>query len=79
MGCLSGMNCFDQELPVHQVTIPQALAVGKYEVTFGEWDACVSGGGCAHRADEGWGRGRGPVINVSWVGCRLRRVRRTVC
>ena len=67
MGCVSGVGCVEDEHPVHQVTIPQALAVGKYEVTFGEWDACVSGGGCSRRpGDQGWGRGRRPVINVSW-------------
>ena len=32
--------------PVHRVTIPAAFAVGKYEVTFSEWEACVAGGGC---------------------------------
>ena len=54
------------EGPVHRVTIGRAFAVGVYEVTFGEWDACVSGGGCGHRpGDQGWGRGRRPVINVS--------------
>ena len=43
------------------------LAVGKYEVTFEEWDACVAANGCAQRpSDDGWGRGRQPVINVSW-------------
>ena len=44
------------------------FAVGVYEVTFEEWDACVSGGGCRRYRpdDEGWGRGRRPVINVSW-------------
>jgi len=41
--------------------------VGKYEVTFAEWDACVAAGGCnQHPKDEGWGRGKRPVINVSW-------------
>jgi len=55
------------EGPVHRVTIPAAFAVGKYEVTFDEWDACVSAGGCSHKpGDEGWGRGRHPVIQVSW-------------
>jgi len=41
---------------------------GRYEVTFAEWDACVAGEGCnGHRpSDQGWGRGRRPVINVSW-------------
>ena len=44
------------------------FAVGVYEVTFGEWDACVSGGGCGgyRPDDEGWGRGRRPVMNVNW-------------
>ena len=55
------------EQPVHEVTIPYRFAVGKYEVTFSEFDACVSDGGCSHRPDDqGWGRGDRPVINVSW-------------
>ena len=56
------------EGPMHQVTIAQPFAVGKYEVTFAEWEACVTGGGCnGYRpGDNGWGRGRRPVINVSW-------------
>ncbi len=58
----------DNEGPQHRVTFERPFAVGVYEVTFGEWAACVSGGGCGgHRpGDEGWGRGRHPVINVSW-------------
>ena len=55
------------EGPVHQVTIVESFAVGKYEVTFAEWDACVKAGGCTYRpGDEGWGRETRPVINVSW-------------
>jgi formylglycine-generating enzyme required for sulfatase activity len=44
------------------------FAIGKYAVTFEEWDACVTGGGCnGYRPDDnGWGRGNRPVINVSW-------------
>ena len=44
------------------------FAVGVYEVTFAEWDACVAGGGCGdYRPDDGgWGRGKRPVLNVSW-------------
>ena len=58
----------DDEGPQRRVVIGKPFAVGKYEVTFAEWDACVKAGGCGrHRpADEGWGRGRRPVINVSW-------------
>ena len=59
------------EYPRHRVVISKPLAVGVYEVTFGEWDACRSGGGCAHNPDdEGWGRGSRPVINVSWSDAR---------
>ena len=58
----------DSEGPVHQVTISIPVAVGKYEVTFSEWDACVAAGGCGgyQSYDEGWGRGNRPVISVSW-------------
>ena len=56
------------EMPIHRVTIGEPFAVGKYEVTFDEWDACVADGGCyGHRPDDlGWGRGNRPVIDVSW-------------
>jgi formylglycine-generating enzyme required for sulfatase activity len=42
--------------------------VGRYEVTFAQWDACAAEGGCNRYrpSDEGWGRGNRPVINVSW-------------
>lgn len=57
----------NDESPQHKVDISYPLTVGKYEVTFAEWDACFTAGGCTHRPeDEGWGRGRRPVINVSW-------------
>lgn len=54
------------ESPQHTVTIARPFAVGKYEVTFDEWDACVADGGCVNVKDEGWGRGKRPVINVNW-------------
>ena len=31
-----------------RASIQSALAVGKFEVTFAEWDACVAAGGCSH-------------------------------
>ena len=56
----------------HTVRIEHALAVGKYEVTFAEWDECVSAGGCDRYRpdDEGWGRGSRPVINIRWEDAR---------
>ena len=59
---------YGDEGPVHRVTIAAPFAVGVYEVTFEEWDACERDGGCGGYwpDDEGWGRGSRPVINVSW-------------
>lgn len=56
------------EDPRHEVTISYPFALGKYEVTFAEWDACVADGGCnGYKPDDnGWGRGKLPVLNVSW-------------
>jgi len=64
----SEVGRYRNEGPVHRVSVHQPFAIGKYEVTFAEWDACVSGGGCnGYRPhDEFWGRGKRPVINVSW-------------
>jgi len=62
----------DDEGPVRRVRIGK-FAVGVYEVTFAEWDACVAAGGCGgYRPEyEGWwGRGRRPVIHVSWEDAR---------
>jgi formylglycine-generating enzyme required for sulfatase activity len=55
------------EGPQHTVTIVRPFAAGKYEVTFDEWDACAVEGGCPRAADGGWGRGRRPVIYVSYA------------
>ena len=56
----------DDEGPQHRVTIGSPFAVGVYEVTFDEWEACVRGGGCEDIGYEDWGRGTHPMINVSW-------------
>ena len=60
---------YNNEGPQHKVTIAKPFAVSKYEVTFADWDACVSVGGCPQEGragDAGWGRGTQPVIYVSW-------------
>lgn len=56
------------EGPQRYVTIGAPFAVGAYEVTFDEWNACARAGGCGGLIPdhEGWGRGRRPVINVNW-------------
>ncbi len=57
-----------RESPQHTVTFSRPFAVAKYELTFSDWDACVTGGGCDGYKpnDQGWGRGQQPVINVNW-------------
>lgn len=56
------------ESPRNAVHFTWPFAVGKFEVTFAEWDACAADGGCnGYRPkDQGWERDRMPVINVSW-------------
>ena len=62
-----GSNEFENEKPPHRVKIAKPFEAGKYAVTFNEWDICVKEGGCETRpSSHFWGRGRRPVINVSW-------------
>src|SRR5262249_1189233 len=51
-----------------RVSIARPFAVGKYAVTFDDWDACVSDRGCNgyKPEDAGWGRGRYPVLYINW-------------
>lgn len=59
------------EGPRHVVTIDRPFAVGKYEITFDDWEACVADRRCARQDDSGFGRGRRPVINVSYEDTSL--------
>ena len=55
------------ETPQHQVTIAGSLAVSRFEVTFADWDACATYGDCRTTVrDNDWGRGKQPVIDVTW-------------
>lgn len=56
----------DNEYPRHTVTFSRAFALGRYEVTFEQYDLFARESGRPLPADEGWGRGKRPVINVSW-------------
>ncbi len=50
----------------HQVRIGKAFVIGRYEVTFEEYDRFAATAGRSPPPDQGWGRGRRPVILVSW-------------
>ena len=55
----------DDERPQHEVTIAKPFAVGKFGVTFAQWDQCTAAGACPRALDH-WARKDQPVINVSW-------------
>ena len=48
------------------VQIQRPFAIGKYEVTFDEYERFARATDRDMPSDEGWGKGRRPVINVSW-------------
>ncbi|WP_448192232.1 SUMF1/EgtB/PvdO family nonheme iron enzyme [Azospirillum sp. sgz301742] len=54
------------ERPVHRVTIAKPFALGVYEVTVGEWRACVQGGGCPDMPRMTNATESTPVYNVHW-------------
>ncbi len=56
----------DNEGPRHEATISKPFAISVYDVTFDDWDACNQYGDCPYASDGNYGRGKQPVINVSW-------------
>lgn len=63
---------YGDEGPQHAVTIAQPFAVGVYEVTFAEFDACLADADsrCVHWPVSSWERGRRAVVNVNWADAR---------
>ena len=53
--------------PAHEVTIAKDFYVGAYEVSFEEFDMFAQQTGWVAPSDNGWGRGKHPVINISYV------------
>ncbi len=72
MGSVSNDHDFEEdfydETPQRNIRISKPFAVGMYPVTFEEWDIyAIPGWIRGHKPDdEGWGRGRLPVININW-------------
>ena len=64
MGDIQGGG-YSNEKPVHRVSVGK-FAMGKFEVTFAEYDKFAEATGKSKPSDNGWGRGNRPVINVSW-------------
>lgn len=66
------LQLLDEYLPVPEtVSIPnRSYKMGKYPVTFEEYDAFCEMTGREKPDDRGWGRSRRPVINVSWYDAK---------
>lgn len=59
------------EGPVHEVTIARPFALGRYEITVAEWDACVAERGCSARPGEALRQsGDHPMLNLAWREAR---------
>ncbi|HVY65353.1 MAG TPA: formylglycine-generating enzyme family protein [Gammaproteobacteria bacterium] len=72
----------DKDEYQHEVTIARPFALGRTEVTWDQWEACVRDGACDGAAVDAalrqgrdgkpdpnykdWGRGNRPVVGVSW-------------
>ena len=56
----------DYERPRHEVRIARSFAIGRFPVTFAEYDRFCADAGRKQPQDQGWGRDRRPAINVSW-------------
>ncbi|MEE4246259.1 MAG: formylglycine-generating enzyme family protein [Kangiellaceae bacterium] len=70
MGCSKGdFQCEDDEKPRHKRTI-KAFYLGETEVTWDTYQLCIDAGVCPDNSenagDNGWGKGKRPVIEVSW-------------
>jgi len=59
-----GSTPYQDERPAHQVTL-QGFAISKYEITFEEYDVFANHTERTLPKDEGWGRGKLPVVNVN--------------
>src|SRR6476660_2830828 len=64
---------FKGEDPIHRVTFAKPFAVGRFTVSFDEWDACLADGGCGRNKgdDKGFGRGRMPAQGINFEAAKL--------
>ena len=55
MGDIQGTGG-NSETPVHTVSIPKAFAIGRYQITFEDYDRFASATSRSLPNDQGWGR-----------------------
>ncbi len=56
---------YQDELPSHEVRL-QSFSISRFEITFDDFDAFAESTNLSLPKDNGWGRGKQPVINVTW-------------
>jgi len=54
------------ERPPHHVTIPHAFAIGKYEVTVEQWNACADANACPRIPTDPPEAHKAPARDISW-------------
>ncbi len=59
------------EKPVHHVTIGAPFAIGKYEVTVEQWNACADTNGCPKLTPESNTNKSAPARDLSWDDAQL--------
>ncbi|MEQ8506493.1 MAG: formylglycine-generating enzyme family protein [Rhodospirillales bacterium] len=64
---IMGSTLLPAEQPKHPVFIKKSFAMSRFEITFDNWEACLTEGGCSHNPhDHNWGRGRQPIMNIDF-------------
>lgn len=60
------------EDPLHRVNFAKPFAVGRFTISFDDWDACLADGGCdGTRGDnKGFGRGRMPAQGIHFAAAK---------
>ena len=59
------------EDPLHRVTFARPFAVGRFTISFDEWDVCLADGGCGgNKGDDKFGRGRMPAQGINFEAAK---------
>ena len=64
---MGGSSIDQTEQPAHLVTVDKPFAIGKYEITVREWNACVEAGPCQPTAQYARAHPKAPIRDVSWI------------
>lgn len=68
MGGTRGLVAKDEQ-PAHRARVEPFL-IGRYEITFAQYERFARASGRPVPDDAGWGRGDRPAINVSWADAK---------